>query len=189
MNIYFLTSLPRTGTTSLCKMANICGLKSLHVLKNISFADAINQGYNFFADTPFYSPEFLIGLLELGLKKNDKLENLNNSTELSSLIKIHKVRFIYSHRQQECHKISLGKLFKKWKPPLKIYNKVSLLDHLCYNKLDDNYIKNHYEYIKKISSLYEIDMLDYSFNKGWKDFCNFIEKPIPNKELPHINKL
>jgi hypothetical protein len=173
MNIYFVTSLPRTGTTSLCKMADICGLKSIHVLKNISFIDAINQGYSFFADTPFYSPEFILGLLEYGIQNK------------------YNIKFIHSHRDQESHKVSINKLFKQWKPPppTKIYNKISLLNCLCYSKIDQNYIKNQYNYIKKISSYYNIDILDYSFNKGWKDFCNFIEKPIPNTKLPHKNKL
>lgn len=178
MNIFFVTSLPRTGTTSLCKMAEICGLKSLHVLKKISFSDALDQGYNFFADTPFYCPEFLVGLLELGLKteKNNKLENI-------------KVKFIYSHREQKSHENSISKLLKKWQPPQKIYNPLSLLDHLCYERLNEKYIKNHYHFIKKISSFYKIDILDYNFIEDWKSFCSFIERPIPNKKLPHENKL
>lgn len=171
MDIFFVTSLPRTGTTSLCKMAEICGLKSLHILKNISFSEALDQGCNFFADTPFYCPEFLLGLLELGLKK----ENY--------------IKFIYSHREQKSHEKSINKLLKKWQPSEKIYNLLSLLDNLCYNRLNENYIKNHYYYIKQISRFYRIDILDYSFDKGWEPFCNFIKKPIPNIKLPHQNKL
>jgi hypothetical protein len=152
-------------------MADICGLKSIHVLKNISFIDAINQGYNFFADTPFYSPEFIIGLLEYGIQN-----------------KYH-IKFIHSHRDQESHEASMSRLFKKWKPDSKIRQKICLLDQLCYDKIDKNYIKNQYNSIKQISRLYSIDMLDYNINKGWRDFCNFIEKPIPNTKLPHKNKL
>jgi len=188
MNIYFVTSLPKSGAKSLCEMAETCGLKCLHVLKNISLTDAINQGYNFFTDTPFYSPEFLIGLLELGLNEDydEKLENLKiRSLELSSLIRTYKIKFIYSHMESESYKLSLNKFLTQWKPNCKIYNKLSLLDQLCYTKLDENYINNHYNYIKKIAHFYKIDMLDYSFKKGWKDFCNFIEKPIPNKKIPY----
>lgn len=171
MNIYFVTSLPRTGTTSLCSMANLCGLKSLHVLKNQSFTQAIDSGYIFFGDTPFYNPEFLIGVLESGFK--DRYD----------------IKFIYSHREAVSHQNSLNKLFNKWKPPEKIVNKISLLDNLCYSKLNTNYIKIHYNYIKKISMLYNIEILDYRFNKGWGSFCDFIGKPIPNSSLPHKNKL
>ena len=169
--IYFVTSLPRTGTTSLCSMADLCGLKSIHVLKNQSLTQALDNGYNFFADTPFYNPEFLIGILESGLK--DK----------------YNIKFIYSRREIISHQNSLDKLFNKWKPSEKIYNQISLLDHLCYERLNIEYIKNHYNYIKKISSYYKIDILDYNFNKDWKPFCDFIEKPIPNKKIPHKNKL
>ena len=171
MNIYFVVSLPRTGTTSLCQMANICGLKSLHVLKNISFIEAIDSGYIFFADTPFYDPEFLISLLEFGINKN------------------YTIKFIYSHREERSHIASVNKLLNKWQPPKTIYSKISLLDHLCYKKLNNDYIKNHYSYIKKISVFYNINMLDYNFNNRWREFCEFIDKPIPNVRLPHKNKL
>jgi hypothetical protein len=171
MDIYFVISLPRTGTTSLCEMDNLCGLNSLHVLMNISFIEALDQGYNFFADTPFYNPEFIIGLLESGLQDR------------------YNIKFIYSKRETASHQNSLNKLFNKWKPPNKIYNKLGLLDNLLYNKLDSNYTKNHYGYIKKISTLYKIEILEYTFNKGWKNFCDFIKRPIPNSALPHRNKL
>jgi hypothetical protein len=167
--IYIITSLPRTGTTSLCQMADICGLKSIHVLKNKSFKYALNEGYNFFADTPFYDPEFLIGILEC--------EMLDN------------IKFIYSHRETMSHQNSINKFLHTWQPPKKIHNKIGLLDKLCYNKLNQTYIENHYNYIKKISFLYNIDMLDYKLNEGWKPFCSFINKPIPNVILPHKNKL
>ena len=106
-NLFMVTSLPRTGTTSLCSMASHCGLKSMHVLKNHSLIDAINSNYNFFADTPFYSPEFLIGVLESGLEKT------------------YNIKFIYSHREALSHQNSLNKLFNKWKPSKKIFNKIS----------------------------------------------------------------
>jgi FkbM family methyltransferase len=170
--LYFVTSLPRTGTTSLCQMAYLCGLKSQHVLHDKSFLEMLNQKYTFFADTPFYDPLFLIGLLE-------GIQNQYN------------IKFIYSHKEILSHQNSLKKLYQIWRPPdiNKIFDKLSLIDNLSYNKLLFDNIKNHYNYIKKISTFYNIEMLDYQFDQGWSSFCNFINSPIPDVPLPHLNKL
>lgn len=167
--IYIVTSLPRTGTTSLCKMAEICGLKSKHVLKHSSLTKCLSDGYSFFADTPFYSPEFLLGLLE------------SNNV---------KIKFVYSHRNHKSHTQSISKWLTTWKPSSSLNSKINLYDNICYsNILNPEYIKQHYVYIKQISSFYDIELLDYTFDQGWKSFCNFINKPVPNQPLPHLNKL
>lgn len=166
-----VTSLPRTGTTSLCEMANICGLKSLHVLKHISFIDALNLGYNFFADTPFYSYAFLIGVLETLDPKE------------------YSVHFIYSHRDFETYKRSLNKLLSLWFPSNNFNDKIHLIDHLCYKDLNDTFIKNHYKYMSYISKLYQVKMLDYKFSDGWNTFCDFISVPNPSVALPKIDCL
>lgn len=169
-NIYIVTSLPRTGTTSLCEMANICGLKSLHVLKHISFIDALNFGYNFFADTPFYSYDFLIGVLETLDPKQ------------------YSVHFIYSHKDFESHKRSLNKLLSLWLPKKNNFtDKIHFMDYLCYKNLNDNFIKNHYKYICYISKLYNIKILDYKFSDEWSIFCDFINVQNPSVPLPKID--
>jgi hypothetical protein len=167
--IYFLTSLPKSGTTSLCRMADMCGLKSLHVLKNVSLISALNEGYNFYADTPFYSPEFLIGLLEFEIQKK------------------YNIKFIYSHRINNDHKKSLEKMYLNWNIP-KPTNKISLLDHILHNKIKKYDNENHHLYIKTISTIYNINLLNYNFSEGWASFCEFINKPIPKDTIPHLNK-
>jgi len=168
--IYLVTSLPRTGTTSLCKMANICNLQSVHVLKNDSFYSYIARGYNFFADTPFYIPEFLICILE-------SFPNL-------------KFKFIYSHKNEDALIASLQKLKNKWNPLNKpINSKIRLLDSLAYNLLEDNiYIKNHFSKIELITKIYNIDMLSYRFHDGWAPFCEFTKTIMPIVSIPHLNE-
>lgn len=170
--------MPRTGTTSLCEMALMCGLKPLHVLKNpnqysdYKLLDAIKDGYNFFADTPFYNPEFLFGFLESQIK----LE----------------IKMIYSCKNFESWKESISKLYKSWNPlNVKTNNtKIHLMDILSYNYITTNYTTNqHYNYIKQIANLYNIKMLDYKFTDGWKPFCEFIDKEIPLLDLPNIDVL
>lgn len=173
--LYFVTSLPRSGTTSLCEMANICGLKSLHVLKSMSFKQSLDCGYVFFADTPFYSPEFLMGLLECGLQEK------------------YLIKFVYSHTKKDDHLKSINKLYSIWKPSKRFKLKIDLMDILCHRNIvltdKNNYIDKHYTYIKHISSFYGISLLDFSFRNGWNQFCKYLDKPIPNISIPHKNKL
>src|SRR6476660_317502 len=61
--VYIVASLPRTGTTSLCEMAEIVGLKPKH-LSFDDFPKDLEDGFNFFADTPFFDPGYLTGLFQ-----------------------------------------------------------------------------------------------------------------------------
>jgi hypothetical protein len=172
-SIYLVTSLPRSGTMSLTAMANICGIKTNHVLGGKNFLKLIENDVHFFSDTPFYSPEFLLGLLEtLPLDK-------------------YNIKFIYSHRDQESWSKSFSKLINRWKPMFKIptQNKAMLHDVLCYNHITPNTdIVKHYQYIKEISNIYKIPLLDYTFSSGWTPFCNYLGVSTPDCELPWLHK-
>lgn len=161
--IFIMTSLPRTGTTSVSKMAEICGIKTIHVLE-CGFRDALDKGYRFFSNTPFYNPEFLCCMLEL---------------------KISEVKFLYSHRDEEDWKKSMETLKKIWVPK-EAKNKLTLLNRLCYDHMDSP--KTHYERIKKISEIYKVEMLDYRLEEGWNPFCKFVGKEIPKCDMPILNK-
>jgi hypothetical protein len=170
-NIYIVTSLPRTGTTSLCKMAKICELNAKHVLSGIKFHVALDNNFKFFADTPFYSPEFLIGLLE----------SLSNEE--------YNFKFIHSHREREKWEVSFNRLNEKFFYKRNIVNRITLMDNICYTKTIPSFnFEDHYNKIKEISKIYNIPMLDYNFKDGWEPFCNFLGCDIPNVELPHLNK-
>jgi len=170
--IYIVTSLPRSGTTSLCAMASNLGLKPMHVLqKNMS--ECIGEGYNFFADTPFYSPEFLIGILNF--YKNIKfiylerpLEKIKNSFENTILKDYFKSYFSYP----------VGK-------PLLFQDSIFYQSiHNC-----SNFLPNHKQYIEDISKNYNVDTLFYKFEDGWEPLCKFLEiDKVPNFKIPHLNK-
>lgn len=168
--IYFVVSLPRTGTKSLCKMAEICGLKSQHVLQK-TFKESIAEGYNFFAYTPFYIPEFLMGFLE-----NNR--NLN-------------IKFIYSERDYISWKDSIKMFLKDWSPESFRKSYVDFVDNICWNYLNENYnsVINHFVYIKEIAKNFNIPILQYNLNQGWDPFCSFLDVPIPKDiKIPHLNK-
>ena len=167
--IYIVVSPPRSGTTSICKMAEICGLNPMHVLSNISFSEAIHQ-YNFFADTPFYSPEFLIGLLQT--YKNVKFIYITRSPEeiKQSMIK----SGVYNYLSGE-------KVFSY------MYDKLLIHDFIFLKNVRQN-LQDHYNIMTKISNIYGIEMLSYNFADGWEPFCNFIDTNIPDVPIPHLNR-
>lgn len=165
--VYIVTSLPKTCTTSLCKMAEICNKKSMHTLQN-NFLNCLEEGYNFFSDTPFYIPSFLIGLLE-GSK------NINYN-------------FIYSIRQYDSWKKSFINFKKNWLADPK--TSYTFLDYISYNTIDcyANDIQNHYSDILNISKEYHVPMISYDINSGWRDFCLFLNETVPEVAIPHLNK-
>lgn len=177
-NIFFVTSLPRTGTTSLCKMAEICGLKPIHVLYSKEYfellCDYIDNGYNFFADTPFYNHFILNGLFE------------------TNLIKQYNIKFIYSTRHYTDWKLSFDNMIKKWRPQQlkQDFNKTQFFDYVNYEYIKEYYFdtSKHLHIIKLLSQLYKIELLEYNFDSGWQSFCNFIGCDIPTTNIPHMNK-
>ena len=175
--IYFCSSLPRSGTNSICRMASICGLKPMHVLNNSKrLIEHIEDGYNFFADTPFYNPNFIVSFLE-SYKNSDS------------------VKIIHVDRNMEEWHNSFTGLWAGWssKPNIRHDSNsiINFLDKLNYEYLlqyedtKERY-KIHRHSIKEIAKLYNIEILYYSFSDGWKPFCDFTNKPIPAHEMPFI---
>lgn len=172
--IFFVVSLPRTGTTSMCRMADICGMKALHVLKkpkaeDYLLGDALADGYNFFADTPFYLPEFLCGFLESGRRD---------------------VGFVYIHKDREAWDRSLGRLYEKWRPRDDLNKKIVTMDHMSRNYMLNNpTIDEHHGYMVKLAGHYGVRMLDYRWGDGWPPFCDFVGASVPDLPVPHLDVL
>lgn len=169
--IYIVCSLPRTGTTSICKMANELKLKPMHVL-NENFKQSVERGYNFFADTPFYSPEFLIAILQY----------------------VDKVKLIYIDRPlEEVKKSFFSSKITEYLTEYTSFqsDKLHLHDAICYQQIHHNpdFLNNHKSYMQDIASNYNIDLLLYNFEDGWKPFCDFINTDyVPSIPIPHLHK-
>ena len=168
--IYLVVSLPRSGTTTLCEMAKICGLNPSHVLKQ-DFSIALEK-YNFFADTPFYSPEYLLAICQI--YKNIKFIYIDRDI----------VEVKNSMQKANIHNYLKNFLHKK----IEINDKVILQDALCWNYIHKNHEINHKQLIINLSNTYSIPMLIYNFKDGWEPFCNFINSKIPQSNIPHLNK-
>jgi hypothetical protein len=180
---YFVVSLPRTGTTSICKMAKICGLNPKHA-PQIHF-DNFLENYDFFSDTPVFCPSTV-----MQIASND---NINS-------------KFIYIQRNFDV-------VFDSWKRVklYENYNRMvsgkktgdvfgecikfdidSYENAFNYEFLDENNYKDVFENHKKtVLNIIEENkkpLLIYKFEDGWKSFCDFLNVDIPEKDIPILNK-
>ena len=173
---YFVISLPRTGTRSICKMAKICGLNPKHVPHAGYHRQIISSSYNFFADTPIFCPSVI--------------KNICNNIDINS-------KFIYIEKDYK-------EIFDSWNK-IKLYrnytNFVKInsdkFDYKSYKEAFNNEIltENNYKLIfqKHKNTVFEIlnnyhkEYLIYRFDQSWDPFCSFINKPIPKEPIPHLN--
>jgi hypothetical protein len=184
--VYFVISLPRTGTKSLCRMAHECGITFRHAPIN-TFQRELENGKNFFADTPCFVPSFIEKVLEI--------ENINP-------------KFIYIDRD-------FTEVFESWKKVnlhlnyTRMYNqytneetrssmpKSTLTDilslHECFNESymdNSNYLtlfESHKQKVLSIIRENNKELLIYNFQDGWEPFCNFLGCDKPSVEIPHLN--
>jgi hypothetical protein len=182
---YFVVSLPRTGTTSICKMAKMCGLNPKHA-PQMYFDNFLEKNdFDFFSDTPVFCPSVIRQLVS-----NEKI----------------KAKFIYIDRDFDV-------VFDSWKR-VNLYNNYSNMvsvknkgDTLSksmqfdldsyenafdYNFLDENNYKSIFENHKKniidIIENAKKPLLIYDFNSGWESFCEFLNVDIPKDNIPILNK-
>jgi hypothetical protein len=178
---YFVVSLPRTGTTSITEMADICGLKTKHCPFNYFQVYMDNNNYDFYSDTPVYVPS----VIEKLCKRDD-------------------VKFIYIDRPYSeifDSWVNYG-LFKTYNEMLlenekKTISKGRLIDFSSYHEsflekklTQETYqeiFEEHQNQVKSIIRDHNKDLLIYKFTDGWKPFCDFIGVEIPNQEIPKLN--
>lgn len=177
---YFVVSLPRTGTKSLCKMASVCGLNISHA-PGVAFQSRFNSTHTFFADTPVYRQGVISYIIDNA--------------------KAFEPKFIYIEKDYK-------KTFESWKKVKLYHNYLAMLkseqlsrhqifDVESYNEafsnvqLDENNCEElfdkHRKEITSIISNAGKHMLIYNFEQGWAPFCEFINSSIPNEPLPHLN--
>jgi len=196
MDLFFVISLPRTGTTSMCSMASICGLNVIHPPHSIYIRKLHHNEHNFYADTPIFAPEIVQWIIDLSFTDNENYEN-----------KIVNKKFIYLERD-------VDSWFKSWKGNDNFSLKnihMSMLEQESEVTDWDNYQSFDLQYYQKTfgglvdednyRTLYNAhkqtvidmvkytghDLLLYNFSDGWEPFCEFIEKPIPDQEIPYQN--
>ena len=182
-NKFFVISLPRSGTTSISKMAKMCGLSPQHA-PLWSLDNNINgKDFDFFSDTPTFCPSYV--------EKACQNETIN-------------AKFIFVDRDFELifkswNKVSLFRNYDSWfsmEPNTmnagQKFDFKSYLETFDDNKLTpENYkelFENHKNKVLEIVKKYNKEILIYNFSDGWEPFCDFIGCEIPNEQLPHLNR-
>jgi hypothetical protein len=172
---YFVVSLPRTGTTSLSKMARICGLNPKHAPHEYWKSHIENDIFDFFSDTPIFDPKVV-----------DQICKMDQFIP----------KFIFIDR-------GFDEIFRSWvKMGLydnykSFYGNIENFDFVSYNnafqnkKMDDiNYFEIFETHKKTVIDLInesKKDLLIYNFNMGWNPFCEFLGCEIPSEEIPKLN--
>lgn len=174
---YFVVSLPRTGTKSLCKMADAVGIGFSHA-PSVSLQRTLHStDVRFFADTPLYAP-----------------------SHISHVIVNKSHKFIYIDREFDKWKDSFErvKLNINYDRLLKLtkLNAYTTMDRNCLREIFDGKpydpltVQQLFQQHKDI--IYDMvpsdRLLTYNFSMGWDPFCEFLDVPVPDMELPHINK-
>jgi len=180
---YFVVSLPRTGTTSICQMAKICGFNPKHAPQ--MYFDSFLGRHDFFSDTPVFCPSVI----------NQIISNNNINS-----------KFIYIERDFDIvfdswKRVNLYKNYSgmvSGKKSGEILSKSMQFDIDSYENafdykfLDENKYKEIFESHKKtvlnIIEGNEKPLLIYNFEDGWKPFCDFLNVDVPEKDIPLLNK-
>ena len=180
---YFVVSLPRTGTTSICQMAKICGLNPKHA-PLINF-DIFLGRYDFFSDTPIFCPSVI--------------NQIASDDTVNS-------KFIYIQRDFDIVFDSWKRvnLYRNYSGMILAKNKGNVLkksmqfdidsyeNAFDYKFLDENNYKeifeNHKKTVLNIIEESKKPLLIYNFEDGWKTFCDFLNVDIPEKDIPFLNK-
>lgn len=186
MKKFFVVSLPRTGTKSLCKMAKICGLRIKHV-PGFNYKGSLNN-FDFFSDTPCYRPSFV--------------EEMCNNDDFDA-------NFIYIEKDFEkifdsWNKVGLYRNYKKmYEDYVNKEKKMEMRYSMVYDveSYDESFSKTfmneanyndvfhkHKESIIDIIKKYNKNLLVYKFSDEWKPFCDFIGCEEQTSDLPYINK-
>lgn len=183
--IYFVISLPRTGTSSISRMAKMVGFTPQHPPHQSFIHNWKGEwGWNFFSDTPTFCPK--------------NVEMVCQSDEIEP-------KFIFIERD-------FDEVFKSWVDVKLFYNYNSTIlaskgdgvylpamefDLDSYTDAfdgeiltEENYkilFENHKSKVLSIVEKYQKPILIYNFNQGWKPFCEFTNTEIPEEEIPHLN--
>lgn len=177
MNVkYFVVSLPRTGTTSLSKMARICGLNPKHAPHYYWDRHLENNIFDFFSDTPVFSPS--------------TIQKIIDNTNFES-------KFIFIEKD-------FTEIFESWVKMGLFYNykgfygETTNFDFVSYNDAfgnqeltEQNYeeiFSNHKKIVIDLIQKNNKPLLMYNFNMGWDPFCEFLQVQVPNEPIPTLNK-
>lgn len=185
-NYFFVVSLPRSGTSSLTKMAKICGLRTKHCPHNYFQHYFRKNEFDFYSDTPIFVPSEIENICkkeDIGAKFifiNRPFSEIFDSWSRVNLYNNYKNMF--KHWSESKESMSVGRLYD-----FKSYHESFGNDFCDENNYNEIFQKHKELVISKIKE-YGKELLIYNFEDGWKPFCDFLEVEIPTEKIPILNK-
>ena len=183
---YFVVSLPRSGTSSISKMAYIVGMKQKHC-PSLYFSHLLGRNdFNFYSDTPIYAPS-TIDIICADEESDVKFIFINRNFKdiFQSWVNVN----LYG---DYLHILKMYNSNRNNMSPSMLLDYESHYDAFNGNILNEsNYqevFNNHKEMIINKIVGYNRPILIYNFESGWKPFCDFLGVNVPNVEIPIINK-
>jgi len=187
MEKYFVISLPRSGTSTISKMAEIIGLRWIHPPHSRYENHIKNNKAEFFSDTPIFNPNVINEILKYeGITPKfifiDRgFDDLYNSWVNCNLYRNYLGMYNeYINGNKE--KLNSGQKFD-FKNYHESFGEKKLTED-NYNEIFQKHKNTVIDIVKESNS----DLLIYNFKDGWEPFCNFLNKELPNKEIPLINR-
>lgn len=188
MSKIFCIGSNKTGTTTLTKSLQILGY--FVCPENLMF----NSGSKHFYNQSIGNYEKLFKLVNIYDAFEDR--PWNHSDFYKSLDEnFPESKFILTVRNTDNWIDS----YKRWSKKINLSNKwfYSLVSNVCYG-VDDflnnedimrlKYEQRNEEIIKYFKNTDKLLILDFEKSQGWDELCNFLNKSIPNKPFPHLNK-
>lgn len=181
MNKVFVVSLPRTGTTSMCKMLNILGYKSKHV-PSCFYEKWVREGYTAFADTPCFSLSFIKEQSIIDESSKFIYINRDFNEWIDSIERVHLDKSYVSMMQlsgpDNLNVVRLNEI--------KSYGETFGF-RLNYDR--DIFLQKAQEHKQAlIEMLSPSKLLLYDFYDGWDSLCKFLNLDRPDSNVPFLNK-
>lgn len=188
MNKIFCIGSNKTGTTSLTKALQILGYSVCpehimfsinskyfyeHSIGNYENLFKIVNNYNAFEDRPWNHDDFY--------KKLDE--------------KFPDSKFILTIRDTD----NWIESYRRWSIKIHLKEKwfYKLISQVCYGVDDflsdelnmrNKYNKRNQDIINYFKDTNKLLVLNFEESQDWKPLCNFLNKPNPNCEFPHLNR-
>lgn len=178
----FCIGLPRTGTTSMVAAGEILGYKGVHTNVAMVWEIAVGNltiqhgtdGLNFFGDEPYCSFWKTFYLLY------PKAKFILTVRDIHLWLK--SMHFMFNNHQQYWDETIKKFQLNVWK----------ITPWFWVDEIDDNFLTKWYwkHYLEVTQTIPTKQLLIFNLEEKdkWKRLCTFLNKPIPKKPFPYLNK-
>jgi hypothetical protein len=177
----FVVSLPRTGTKSMCQMLKDLGYDVKHVAG--PYLEAFAKKHDALADTPVFAYYAIDYLLKTYPTAKFIYIEKDFKEWFDSMVKVNLARNFNKMLSQDYESLSnhskadLDSL-------VSVFGKLEISED-NYKELERKFFDHRVHVFEEIPSE---QLLFYRFSMGWQPLCDFLNKPTPVKDVPHLNQ-